>query len=140
MKTWKQYKKKKKQTAKNFNVRYIVVHTTGTRSALRELDSLPYHYLITKTGKVINLRPLSPLDGTIEVALSGGINKLGNHVDTRTPEQTVALFQTLAMLSVSFQEAKVVGADEVYVYAYANPCFNVRDFMNNYVPSILLAA
>ncbi|OSZ78127.1 hypothetical protein CAP35_07640 [Chitinophagaceae bacterium IBVUCB1] len=140
MKSWKKFKKKKKQESSLFNIRYIVVHSTGTRTALHELDKLPYHYLITKTGKLINLRPLQAHEGTIEVALTGGIDKSGIHTDTRTPQQNDTLFNTLVLLNESFPEAKIVGANEVYVYGFKNPGFEVREWLCDYLPSFLPAA
>jgi hypothetical protein len=140
MKSWKQFKKEKAQIDGKFNVRYIVVHTTGTKTSLNELDKLPYHYLITKAGKLINLRPLQSHEGTIEVAYAGGLNGKGIHKDTRTEQQKITLFNTLVLLSESFPEANIVGADELYVYGFANPGFNVREWLVSYLPTFLQAA
>lgn len=140
MKSWKKFKKQKRQIDSKFNVRYIVVHMTGTRTTLTEIDKLPYHYLITKAGKLINLRPLQPHEGTIEVALAGGINAKGIHKDTRTDQQKLTLFNTIVLLSESFPEASIVGADELYIYGFANPGFNVREWLLEYLPTYLQAA
>ncbi len=135
-------RKKRKAKKQQFNIRYIVVHTTGTKPGvvLNELDKLPYHYLITKGGKLINLNPLQAKDGTIEIALSGGMDKKGNHVDTRTDAQSETLFNTLVMLSEAYPAAFLKGADEMYKYAFANPAFNLKEWLNSYVPVFLEAA
>ena len=135
-------RKKRTPKKKKFNIRYIVVHTTGTKPgvAIKELDKLPYHYLITQGGRLINIKPLQPLDGSIEVALSGGLNKKGNHVDTRTGAQEDTLFNTLVMLTEAYPEATIVGADELYVYGFSNPGFDVKNWLNDYIPAFLQAA
>jgi len=137
MKNWKKNAKKKK-----FDIRYFVVHKTGTRPgvALKELDKLPYHYLITKTGKLINLKPLKPTDGTIEVAISGGVDLHGNHVDSRTEGQNETLFNALVMLVEAFPAAKIMNADELYVYGFANPGFDARSWAHSYIPVFLQIA
>jgi N-acetylmuramoyl-L-alanine amidase len=138
----KYLKKKKKAKVQKFNIRYIVVHMTGTKPgvAIKELDKLPYHYLITQGGRLINVKPLQPLDGTIEVALSGGLDKKGKHVDTRTELQEETLFNTLVMLTEAYPEATIMGADEVYPYGFANPGFDIKSWLNNYIPAFLQAA
>jgi len=135
-------KAKRRPKKQRFNIRYIVVHTTGTRPgvALRELDSLPYHYLITQGGKLINLRSLQPQDGTIEVALSGGLDRQGNHTDRRSDAQNETLFNTLVLLTEAYGEARIMGADEVYKYGFHNPGFDVKSWLHSYIPSFLQAA
>lgn len=134
--------KERKMEAQQFNIRYIAVHKTGTKPgvAIKELDSLPYHYLITRGGRLINVKALLPLDGTIEVALSGGLDKKGNHVDNRTDEQNDTLFNTLVMLTEAFPEAKIVAANELYVFGFPNPGFDVRSWVHDYIPNFLQAA
>src|SRR5436305_12850627 len=124
----KYLRKKRKLKKQKFNVRYIVVHTTGTRPGvvMRELDKLPYHYLITQGGRLINIKPLEPTDGTIEVAMSGGLDKHGNHVDKRSERQNETLFNTLVMLTEAYPEATIKAADELYLYGFPNPGFDVR--------------
>ncbi len=123
-------------------VRYIVVHSTGTRQDMqvKELEKLPYHYLLTKKGRLISLKPFQPKDGTIELAWLGGLDEQGRHVDNRTEEQNESLFTTLLLLSERFPEAKVVGADQLYVYGFANPGFDIRAWLDDYMPAFLQAA
>ncbi|MBS1773430.1 MAG: hypothetical protein JST82_11280 [Bacteroidetes bacterium] len=141
----KKKQKKRKAFTRQNNIRYIVVHTTGTRPsiAFNELDKLnryPYHYIITPHGKLLNLRPLLPSDGTIEIALMGGLNKEGIHADTRTEAQNDCLFTTLVLLTEHFPEAVIKAADELYQYGFANPGFNVKEWLANYIPAFLIAA
>lgn len=135
---------RKKRTPKKqkFNIRYIVVHTTGTRPGvvMRELDKLPYHYLITQGGRLINIKPLQLTDGTIEVAMSGGLDKHGNHVDKRSERQNETLFNTLVMLTEAYPDATIKSADELYLYGFPNPGFHVRGWIHNYIPLFLQAA
>ena len=124
------------------NTRHIVVHSTGTRQDMqvRELDKLAYHFLITKSGRLINIRPLSHSNGKIEVAWLGGLDKRGRHVDNRTEEQKETLFNTLVVLSEQFPLASIVGADELYVYGFANPGFDIKIWLKSYLPPFLQAA
>lgn len=130
------------KTAPRHNIRYIVVHTTATKPdmPLSGLEKLPYHYVITKGGKLLSLRPVDAHDGTIEVALLGGLNFEGNHVDDRTSYQSETLFNTLVLLSERFPEARIKGADRLYVYPYPNPGFSVQGWLGEYLPSFLMAA
>jgi hypothetical protein len=107
---------------------------------LSELDQLPYHYLITKAGKLLNLKPVKISDGTIEVALVGGLDKDGNRVDCRTHRQNEVLFNTLIQLSERYRQSKIVGADKLYVYSFANPGFDVQSWIAAYTPDFLQAA
>lgn len=137
MKNWK----KKKQKKDNFAIKFIVVHQTGTKPGvvLREMDKLPYHYVITKSGKLVNVKPLKHTDRTIEVALSGGMDSYGNHMDGRTEAQKETLFNTLVLLTESFDDAMIIGADELYVYGFPNPGFNIKAWLANYIPAFLAA-
>lgn len=71
-------------------VRHIVVHSTGTRADMlvKDMDKLPYHFLITRSGKLINLKPRLATDSNIEVAWLGGLDRTGRHVDNRTERQS----------------------------------------------------
>ena len=121
---------------------HIVVHSTGTRQdmQLKELDRLPFHFLITRSGRLINIKPLPQNDGKIEVAWLGGLDKHGRHVDNRTEEQKETLFNTLVVLIERFPMASIVGADELYVYGFPNPGFDIKGWLKSYLPPFLLAA
>lgn len=120
-------------------IRYIVVHSTGTKPdmPLNDLDNLPYHFLITNAGKLLSLKPVSPKDGTIELALVGGMDKNGDRVDCRTARQNETLFNTLIKLCDDYPEAKITAADKLYVYSFANPGFDLQQWLTDYVPYFL---
>ena len=106
-------------------IRHIVVHSTATRRMLvNDMDKLPYHFLVTRGGKLLNLKPRAVTDTTIEVAWLGGLDRRGRHVDNRTEQQNETLFTTLVLLSERYGEAHIVAADELYVYGHANPGFD----------------
>jgi N-acetylmuramoyl-L-alanine amidase len=133
---------RKKLRKKKFDIRFIVVHTTATRPgvAIKNLDELPYHFLVTKGGKLINLKPLRAADTAIEIALSGGLDRRGKHMDTKTQQQADTLFNTLVMVTEAYPDAQIVGADQLYPYGFANPGFDVKQWLADYIPAFLLAA
>ena len=123
-------------------IKYIVVHSTSTRTDMlvRDMDKLPYHFLITRSGKLISLKPRLATDETIEVAWLGGLDRQGRHVDNRSERQGQTLFNTLVLLSEQYEEAHIVGADELYVYGYSNPGFDLKEWLAEYIPAFLQAA
>lgn len=124
------------------HIRYIAIHSTGTKPdmLLSELDKLPYHYLITKAGKLLTLKQVMPNEGTVEIAMVGGLDKDGNRVDCRTHRQNETLFNTLVRLSERYHQSKIIAADKLYVYGFANPGFDVQSWITTYVPDFLQAA
>jgi len=96
--------------------------------------------VITKAGRLLNLKPVSSKDGTIEIALAGGLDKEGNRVDCRTPRQNEVLFNVLVLLSERYPLAKIVAADKLYVYSYANPGFDLQRWIAGYEPEFLREA
>jgi len=131
-----------KQAHRSTNTAYIVVHSTGTKPDMpvNDLDKLPYHYLVTKGGRLLNLKPVASTDGTIEIALAGGLDKEGNRVDCRTEQQNDTLFNTLILLSERYPQARIVPADKLYVYSFSNPGFDLQQWIADYVPEFLRAA
>jgi hypothetical protein len=133
---------KKQKRIHRVKARYIAVHCTATRqdAIISDQEKLPYHFLVTKNGRLINTKPIRAKDGTIEIAWVGGLNKYGRHRDNRTEAQKDTLFNTLIVLSEEFPDAEIVGADKLYVYAYANPGFDIKSWLRNYIPMFLQAA
>jgi len=134
-------KNRHKKRKGNGHVRHIVVHNTGTRPDMRvrELDKLPYHFIITRGGKLLNLKPVRKEDKTVEVAWLGGLDRYGRHTDNRTEEQSDTLFDTLVLLTDRFPEAQITPADNLYLYGYANPGFDLIAWLNDYIPAFLAA-
>ncbi|HVI45229.1 MAG TPA: hypothetical protein VM802_10175 [Chitinophaga sp.] len=132
----------KQATVQRQNIRYIVVHSSFTKNdlPLNALENLPYHYVITKSGRLLSLHEVHPKDGTIELALLGGMDKEGNHVDSRTVHQNETLFNTLVMLTERFPDAHIKSADQLYVYSFPNPGFNIQQWLTEYLPALLLVA
>jgi len=114
------------------NIRYIVVHSTHTLPT--ELyQSLSYHYIIHRNGKVVTGKELTASDGCILVAYVGGIDKGRKVCDTKTSEQSESLFNKLITLSEKYPEAKIVSADEVFGKENF-PGFNVKEWIKNFIP------
>jgi hypothetical protein len=96
---------KKQKRIHRVKARYIAVHCTATRqdAIISDQEKLPYHFLVTKNGRLINTKPI-------------------------------------IVLSEEFPDAEIVGADKLYVYAYANPGFDIKSWLRNYIPMFLQAA
>jgi hypothetical protein len=123
-----------------YNMKYIVVHSTGT-NIRQTVDptKLPYHFIITLSGRLLNLNQVDAKSGCVDVAYVGGIDKKGNVQDTRTSIQCDCMFNTIVLLSEQFPEARIVGADELYgSKEYLG--FNVKEWLHEFIPSMLLAA
>ena len=123
-------------------IKHIVLHATATRvnMMLKELDRLPYHFFITRSGRLISIKPIQPQDTTVEIAWLGGLDRVGKHVDNRTEEQKETMSNTLVVLSEQFTEANIIGADELYLYAFANPGFDIKEWLGSYIPAFLETA
>jgi hypothetical protein len=126
---------------KRRNIQHIAVHSTGTtpHAQIKELDKLPYDFLITRGGKLLNLRPIAQGATLIELAWAGGLDREGNRVDNRTEAQNEAMFETLVCLSDRFPKAKIVPADELQTYLFPNPGFDLRAWLGAYIPAVLAA-
>lgn len=131
----------KRNVKQSHNIRYIVVHCTATRRMLvNEMDKLPYHFLITRAGKPVFLNAIRPTDGTIEIAWLGGLDKNGKHVDNRTPEQEHCLCYMLLALTGILGDAEVKAADELYRCEFPNPGFDLKAWLDDYMPVYLQEA
>lgn len=120
------------KTFKN-NVRYIVVHSTQTLPT--ELyHSIVYHYIIHRTGKVVQGKKLLSTDGCIQIAYLGGVDKERNISDTKTEKQSEALYKTLVKVSAKHSHAKIVSAEEIFG-RQNHPGFDVKEWLKNYVPA-----
>jgi hypothetical protein len=114
------------------SVSYIVVHSTQTLPS--ELHhSLPFNFIIHRNGRVVKEKKLSKGDKFLQIAYLGGIDKERNLLDTKTEQQSEALFNTLVMLSEKYPSAKIVGADEIFGKSN-HPGFDVKEWLKNFVP------
>jgi hypothetical protein len=120
-------------------VKYIVIHTTATKPSIgtKELDKMRYHFVITRDGNFVCIRPVNTRSTKIHVALLGGLDNHGRHVDCRTERQNDALFNTLILLVERFDKAKIVGADTLSPYGFANPGFDIKAWLGSYIPKVL---
>lgn len=130
------YRKREKRAA---TITHIVVHCTATNPDMlvRDMEQLPYHFIITPSGKLTNLRPVSRRDSKVHIAWLGGLDKNGRHVDNRTDEQQETLFNSLIVLSERFDQAGITGAGELYPYGFANPGFDLKAWLQEYIPVFL---
>lgn len=130
-----------RDTAKRRNLAYAVVHSTGTATLLNlnEVDQLPYHYLISKGGKLVRLKRVQPTDGTIEIGLVGGINGKGCRCDDHNEAQKTILFHFLLHLMDKYPNIKFRAADELYRYPFANPAFHLNHWMAGMITRLVAA-
>lgn len=117
------------------NIRYIVVHSTQTLPT--ELyQSLAYHYIIHRNGKVVKGKNLSASEGCLQIAYLGGVDKDRKIRDTKTPEQAEALYNELIKFSEKYPEAKIVSADKVFGKENLLG-FDLKEWMKDFIPSSL---
>ena len=64
---------------------------------------IPFHFLITENGYIVNTMPLNAPDvnssSTISICYIGGVNQDGEHADTRTNEQKESMLWLISTLS-----------------------------------------
>ena len=127
---------KRKKLAKQ-GVTCIVIHST--RSQNPPTGDAPFHYVLDKEGCLTNRKPVGKTDTGVDVALVGGIDERGFHVDDRTAAQNEALFETLIRLSERFPNARIMGADQYYQSPDFGPGFDVAGWLSLYIPQVLAA-
>lgn len=123
------------------HARHIVVHCTGTRPDMKvkELDRRPYHYLITRSGRLLQLQAVRKRQKTVELAWLGGLDKDGIHTDNRTDSQKETLFTTLVLLTERYPGAEIVPASQHRKYGFPNPGFDIRQWLREFIPAVLAA-
>lgn len=117
--------------------RKVVIHSTGTRPNVKakELKKLPFHFLITRSGKLLRLRKPHRDSRTIKLALAGGINRHGEPVDNRTERQSDTLFNALVVLSETCDTGHIKSSKAV-----RQSGFDVQGWLREYIPAFLQAA
>jgi hypothetical protein len=123
-------------------IRHIVIHCTGTSPGIgiNDLADVPYQYVITRDGKVLKFKEIERTHTTIDIAYLGGLDKDSNPCDNRTAIQSDGLFRVLLQLCELFSKAAIVGADELYDFVHANPGFDIKGWLSNYISEFLQTA
>lgn len=83
---------------------------------------IPFHFLITENGYIVNTMPLNAPDvnssSTISVCYIGGINQDGEHADTRTNEQKESMLWLISTLSGQLGIHKIILHNNAYFEGY----------------------
>ncbi len=133
-------------------VRYIVVHCTGTplsqRVSVSDIDSwhkaqgwsgIGYHWYIDRDGHIFPGRPETQAGAhvvgfnnhSIGVCYEGGINEKGQDDDTRTEKQKIALLFVLKDLKKSYPKAIILGHRDFPNVHKSCPCFDAKKEYDN---------
>lgn len=126
-------------------VRHIVVHSTASFDPKSSQYYCLYHYVVERNGEIKRIyghgtvvKNTESVDNeAIHIAYAGGRNLSGTLCDTRTPAQEEALFSKVALLSMIYRKAAIVGHDEL-VPGSISPGFAVKDWIRNYEPDLSL--
>lgn len=122
----------------NTNIQFIVVHSTQTR-----LDEphheFPFHYIIERNGNLGIGKKISSDEKAIHVAYVGGLNDEKNVKDTRTEEQCEFLFYFLFLLTLSYPEARIFSASQIFG-ELNDPGFKIADWLKSYMPKAFQTA
>jgi N-acetylmuramoyl-L-alanine amidase len=141
-------------------IKYIVIHCTATQpnesienikrywKEVRKWNTPGYHYIIQSNGEVVKLLSENKNSNgvyqhnseCINIAYVGGIDKQGKPKDTRTRQQEYAMFNKIVELTERYPKAKVLGHRDFPNVAKACPSFDVKTWLANYQPDVLLAA
>lgn len=142
-------------------IRYIVIHCTATppETTVESIkrywkeqrgwgDTPGYHRIIKKSGEVVELLNYSENSNgvyahnseCINIAYIGGIDHEGKPKDTRTRAQEDAMFDLIVSLTEKYPDAKVVGHRDFPGVKKACPCFDVKEWLQNYTPDLESAA
>jgi N-acetylmuramoyl-L-alanine amidase len=76
----------------------------------------------------------------VNIAYTGGIDKEGKPLDNRTELQNEALFEKIVELTERYPNAVVQGHRDFPNQNRACPCFDVKQWLKEYVPPIAQAA
>lgn len=139
------------------NIKFIVVHCTATQptatlEAIKKFwkeqrgwgDTPGYHYMIQRNGEIVQLLDESKESygayghnaECVHLAYIGGVDKEGKQQDNRSDQQKHSMFDKLVALSEKYPEAKILGHRDFPGVAKACPCFDVKDWLKNYVPDL----
>lgn len=143
------------------NIKYIVVHctatpTTTTLESIKRYwkeqrgwgDTPGYHYFIKRDGTIVQLLDekknsygvYKHNSECISIAYVGGIDKDGKPVDNRSDAQKHAMFDIIVRLTEKYPKAEVLGHRDFPGVKKACPCFDVKEWLENYEPDFNSAA
>lgn len=143
------------------NIKFIVVHCTATPPSatiesiqnywkeVRKWKDIPgYHYLIKRNGDVQQLLDENKVSygayghnaESIHVSYIGGIDKNNQPIDNRSEAQKEAMFDLLMELLEKYPTAKPLGHRDFPGVQKACPCFDVKQWLSNYIPNLPQAA
>jgi len=137
-------------------INWIVVHCTATQqnatvSAIlrywtEELGwkNPGYHYLIDKTGTVVQLQEESKVANgvrgynqrSVHVAYIGGIDEVGDAIDNRTISQKISMYRLLTNLRMKYPEAELLGHKDFPKVHKACPCFDTKHWYKHHQSSL----
>lgn len=143
------------------NIKNIVVHCTATPPATtiesmkrywKDVkgwgDTPGYHYVIKRNGEIVQLLDENKNSNGVymhnseclNIAYIGGIDKDSKPVDNRTPQQKQALFDKIVALTEKYKGSVALGHRDFANVHKACPCFDVKEWLKNYVPEFLTQA
>jgi len=142
------------------NIKYIAMHCTASKpeATLEELRTMwkeergwkhpGYHYLIDREGEVLQLQHEKDIANgvkgynteCIHIAYIGGVDKENKPMDNRNPAQMEALFFKIVELAEKYPNAEIKGHRDFPDVHKDCPCFDVKKFVEEYVPNISKAA
>jgi N-acetylmuramoyl-L-alanine amidase len=139
------------------NIKKIVVHCTATpitatlesiknywKTVRKWGDTPGYHYLIKRDGEVENLLSEDKVSygayghnmESIHIAYIGGIDAAGNPADNRTISQLDSMYYLIAGLLLKYPKSEPCGHRDFPNVKKACPCFDVKSWFANYIPSL----
>jgi N-acetylmuramoyl-L-alanine amidase len=142
------------------DIKYIVVHCTATQPDTK-IESIQrfwqeqlgwknpgYHYIIKRNGDVVRLQPDNLIANgvagnnrnAIHISYIGGVDKENKPIDNRTDAQKHALFSKLVALSEKYTNAIIKGHRDFPGVTKACPSFDVREWLQHYIPDLDIAA
>lgn len=125
-------------------INLIVLHCSATREdreytpeqlerdhRARGFITAGYNYYIRRSGCLLYMRPLEQVpahvkgfnQNSIGICYEGGLSRLGEPKDTRTPEQKGTILALLHMLLIRFPGCRICGHCDL-MSLKACPCFN----------------
>ena len=142
------------------DIKYIVVHCTATPPDTK-IENIKcywkehlgwknpgYHFIIKRNGEIVRLQPEGLIANgvagnnrySIHISYIGGVDKDNKPFDNRTDAQKHAMFNKLVALSEKYPNAIIKGHRDFPGVTKACPSFDVREWLQNYIPDLDIAA